>query len=284
MKSLLLTLLSLAATAACFAQRTGDSLYFLLPRDTLQLRFDAGTGELLFDHYLSTGQSLYGTAKFYGLGLEDVYLLNPQLRTAYQPGDRVRVPIPKRAIQTSISRDSVAWFTPVRYQLAPGETLFGLARRTLGWADEAILLRLNPGLNPQTLSAGTILNLGYFKIDGIPPEWQGELEDPYVRQNRGLRELWEQYTPGKKLSTVNGKAAWTKKGDTSKWMALHRTAPLNSLIEIDDPRSRKKLYARVVGRIPEQIYGPNVIVVVSPLLAKAFGVRDNEFYVRTRHF
>jgi len=27
-----------------------------------------------------------------------------------------------------------------------------------------------------------------------------------------------------------------------------------------------------------------VIVVVSPLLVKAFGVRDKQFYVRTRHF
>jgi hypothetical protein len=67
-------------------------------------------------------------------------------------------------------------------------------------------------------------------------------------------------------------------------MALHRTAPINSLIEIEDPRSRKIIYARVVGRIPEQVNDRNVIVVVSPLLVKAFGVRDKHFYVRTRHF
>jgi len=43
------------------------------------------------------------------------------------------------------------------------------------------------------------------------------------------------------MKSKNGKAAWTRKGDANKWMALHRTAPLNSLIEIEDPRSRKTI-------------------------------------------
>ena len=263
---------------------TGDSLYFLRPVDTLTIYNDQGSGQLLFDHYLAPGQTLYGVAKFYGLSLEEVYHLNPKLRVKYEPGNKVRVAVPHVAIREAPAPDSLAWFVPVTYRLRKGETLFGLYKRTFQLPNADRFSRLNPALDVNRLAANQVLNVGHLKLDGIPEGMQAEVEDPYVRRNRGMRQLWEARTKGKKMKSRNGKAAWTSKGDRNKWMALHRTAPLNSLIEIEDPRSRKTIYARVVGRIPDQVTDPNVIVVVSPLLVKAFGVRDRHFYVRTRHF
>lgn len=245
---------------------------------------DVGSGNIQFEHYLARGQTLFAAGQFYGLKLEDVYTLNPNLRTGYDPGDKVKVPIPPKTIRGIAAPDSLAWFVPVYYKMSRGETVFGLSRRTLKLADDSRLMRLNPELNPAALAANTVLHIGYLKLDGIPSAMQGEIEDVYVRRNRGMRELWNNRTKGKRMKEKSGKAAWTTKGDKSKWMVLHRTAPLNSLVEIDDPRSRKVLYARVVGPIPDQSYPPDVILVVSPLLLKAFGVRDKVFYVRTRHF
>lgn len=276
--------LFLALNLSLRAQYTGDSLYFLLPTDSVVLYNDPLAGHLLFDHYLAPRQTLFGVAQFYGLSLEDVYHLNPKLRGGYELGDKVRVPIPSKSVRAAPAPDSLAWFVPVNYRMRRGETLFGLYKRTLNLEEDSRLYQLNSDLNPQTMSAGQILAIGYLKLDGIPKSLQGEIEDPYVRRNRGLRELWRARTKGKKMKSLNGKAAWTRKGDPGKWMALHRSAPINSLIEIDDPRSRKVIYARVVGRIPEQIYAPDITVVVSPLLVKAFGVRDKVFYVRTKHF
>lgn len=241
-------------------------------------------GNMIFNHFLAEGQSLYGTARFYGLRLDDVYTLNPALRAAYKEGDKVRIPIPPRAIRPYRPVDSLAWFTPVYYTMRKGETVYGLYKRTLQRSGDSSLMALNPLLKPEALVPNQVVAVGFLKIDGIPEEMQGEIEDPYVRLNRGLRQLWRTRTAGRKMKEENGKAAWTRKGDRNKWMVLHRTAPINSLIEIDDPRSKKTLYARVVGRIPEQIYPPDVILVVSPLLLKAFGTRDKLFYVRTRYF
>jgi len=235
----------------------------------MYVRNDPGTGNITFEHYLAPGQTLFAAGQFYGLKLADVYTLNPNLRSKYATGDKVRVPIPPRAIRGYVPADSTAWFVPVYYRMVRGETVFGLYKRTLQLPDDGQLMALNPDLNPSALKANTILHIGYLKIDGIPPAMQGMIEDPYVRRNRGMRQLWENRTKGKTMKKENGKAAWTTKGDRSKWMVLHRTAPLNSLIEIDDPRSRKTLYARVVGPIPEQNYPPDVILVVSPLLLKA---------------
>ncbi len=284
MKHFFLTLLAVAICGSAQAQYTGDSLYYLKPFDTMTVHYDAGVGQILFDHYLAPGQTLFGTASFYGLSLDDAYQLNPGLRTKYEPGDMLRVAIPRVAIRPAPAPDSLAWFLPVYYRMGTGETYFGLHKRILQLEDDTYLQALNPNLNPTSMQPNQEVAIGYLKLDGIPKAWQGEIIDPYVRRNRGLRELWELRTAGKTMKQTNGKAAWTKKGDPGKWMALHRTAPINSLIEIEDPRSRKTIYARVVGRIPEQVNDPNVIVVVSPLLVKAFGVRDKHFYVRTRYF
>jgi hypothetical protein len=278
---LLLLLFFAAGTAKLGA--TGDSLYFLLPSDTVILRHDPASDHLLFDHYLAPRQTLYGAAKFYGLSLEEVYRLNPGLRKGYSPGSRVTVAIPRNVLRTSYSPDSVAWFVPVRYHLAPGETLYGLTRRTLQHQDDRRLRQLNPDLDPATLHPGQELTIGYLRLDGIPQDSQRRVEDGYVIRNYALRQQWDVSTMDRTLQQTVGKATWTEGGDQNKWMVLHRNAPIGSLVEIDDPRSRKVLYARVVGRVPEQAYDSRVIMVVSPLLVKAFGVRDREFYVRTRH-
>ena len=250
----------------------------------MYVRNATGGGHIEFEHYLAPGQTLYAASRFYGLQLEDIYTLNPRLRSKYTTGDKVKVSIPPKTIREAAAPDSLAWFVPVYYKMSRGETIFGLHRRTLKLPDDSRIMRLNPDINPAALTANTVLHVGYFKIDGIAGELQGEIQDVYVRRNRGMRELWSNKTRGKKMKEKSGKAAWTTKGDKSKWMVLHRTAPIGSLVEIDDPRSRKVLYARVVGRIPGQSYPPDIILVVSPLLFKAFGVRDKYFYVRTRHF
>ena len=285
MQRLILLCLTLCGLGSLEAQTyTGDDQYFLRTTDTMYVARDPGSGHILFEHYLAPGQTLFAAGQFYGLSLEDVYTLNPNLRSKYETGDKIKVPIPARAIRDAAAPDSLAWFVPVYYRMGRGETVFGLYRRQLGLETDARLMALNPELDPARLPANAVVHVGYLKIDGIPAAMQGEIEDAYVRRNRGMRDLWNNRTRGKKLNKKNGKAAWTTKGDRDKWMVLHRTAPINSLVEIDDPRSRKVLYARVVGRIPEQIYPPDVILVVSPLLLRAFGVRDKFFYVRTRHF
>ena len=272
MKFLFPLLSALLVSGALSGQYTGDSLYYLYPTDTMMLAVDDASSNLVFDHRLAPTQTVYGAAKFYGRNVEDLFALSPGLRKGYDPGDVMRVPIPRSSIRYELPPDSLAWFVPARYALQKGETLYGLANRRLGWLNDAPLRRLNPNIDPAQLKAGVTLNIGYLPVAGFP--FSGKVyADQYQARNAGLRTLWESRTAGKTVPSEDGKAAWTKKGDQNKFMALHRTAPINSIIEITDPRSRRTLYARVIGRVPEQIYHPKIMLVVSPQLVKAFGVR-----------
>jgi hypothetical protein len=241
-------------------------------------------GQLMFSHRIKTGQSLYGIGRYYGLKLDDIYLLNPRLRIGYETGDEVKIVMPSVAVKHFVSYDSIDYFVPVFWTLQKGQTVYGLTHRLLKLPSEEVLAKNNPSLDLANLKVGQQLFIGWLSVDGISSEMQGEVEDPYVRLNTGMRKQWNSISKGKRLHSANGKAAWASNGDRNKFMALHRSAPLNSLIEIMDKRTGKTLYCRVVGRIPDQVYDQNVQVVVSPLLVKAFGVRDRFFYVQVKHY
>jgi len=171
LKKILFTLLVAGFCGGLQAQPfTGDSLYFLRPADTMMVYNDVATGQILFDHYVAPGQTLYGVTKFYGLTLEDIYHLNPKLRSKYETGDKVRVAIPHSIIRAVPAPDSLAWFVPVYYRMRKGETLFGLYKRTLKLPNDEQLLALNPTLDPLHMSANQELAIGYLKLDGIPKE------------------------------------------------------------------------------------------------------------------
>lgn len=254
------------------------------PLDSIIIVADPMSNNLEFNYVLPAGTSLYAAGRQFGLSMDDVYLLNPKFRLGYSVGDEMRVPLPRPAIRSYIPYDSINFYCPVYYEFRRGETLYGLIHRSLKLEDEQVLYINNPGLSAETLFPGQLLFIGWLSVAGITDEMQGAIEDPYIKSNTGLREAWNSISANKRLTTQKGKAAWTREGDRSKFMALHRTAPINSLIEIMDKRTGKILYCRVVGRIPDQVYDPNVQVVVSPLLVKAFGVRDRFFYVQVKHY
>lgn len=261
-----------------------DSTPYLALSDSILLQEDRMANQLKFVHRIKNGQSLYGVAAYYGLKLDDIYLLNPRLRAGYQTGDEVEIVMPPVALRSFIPYDSIDYFVPAFWTLEKGQTIYGLTHRLLKLPSEEVLYINNPGIEQGNLKLGQQLFIGWMSINGISSEMQAEVEDPYVRLNKGMREQWESSSKGKKLKSANGKAAWASNGDRNKFMALHRTAPLNSLVEIMDKRTGKTLYCRVVGRIPDQVYDQNVQVVVSPLLVKAFGVRDRYFYVQVKHY
>ncbi|MEM6396796.1 MAG: LysM domain-containing protein [Bacteroidota bacterium] len=278
--SLLFYLLALCLSA----KATGDSLHYLLPTDTLILYPDRVSGHLVFDHQIEDGQTLYGLSQHYGLPIEDFYYLNPDLRGSYDPGISAQIAIPSVVLKPVIQVDSMPFYSPVFWEFAAGQSIFGLVNRHLHWPSDEMIVYNNPGLDPSNMKVGQRIFIGWLAIAGISEDLQPEVIDPFVRQNRGLAEQWRNRSAGKRLNVAAGKAAWIEEGDPNQFLALHRTAKVGSLIEVLDKRTGKVLYCRVVGRIAGQVYDPNVVVVVSPLLVRAFGVRDRFFSVQVKHY
>ncbi len=67
--------------------------------------------------------------------------------------------------------------------------------------------------------------------------------------------------------------------DGSKMLALHRTAPIGTVIKITNPMTQKSTFAKVVGKFTESESTKNVIIVLTRAVADLVGALDKKFQV-----
>ena len=87
----------------------------------------------------------------------------------------------------------------------------------------------------------------------------------------------------RRMVTQNGVAQWAKSGPTTQGLyVLHPSAPVNSVVEISNPMTHRKIYAKVLSNMPPKLYPDDISVVVSPGVANLLGAIDSRFYVKLR--
>ena len=281
MRLTLLLLLFLLEYVPMQAQQ--DSVPYLTPTDTL-FTYLHPMGEVMFTHEIKTKQTLFSLAKFYGLTLQALYAYNPHVSAHYSPGDRLSIPLPLKAIIRQTPPPALLpSLALVYYRVQRGETVYGICKRTFEVTPEWLMLQ-NPELS-NGLKPGQLLRIGWVSTLGIPPEWREVRGGPYARLNHPLKLEYFRRSTDRRITEERGAATWPRDlDDNSGFFCLHRTAPVNSLVEVYNPLTRQTMYLKVSGRLPERVYDRNTLVVVSPLAAKALGVKDDRFYVHLKHY
>ena len=262
---------------------TGDSLNYLTRFDTVFLMTNAFQ-EKIFTHRIAPKQTLYSLAKFYGLSIHDLYYYNPGLRSrGVSVGTPVSIPIPNSAIQRYKGADFAIWkYAPVYYVVKRGDTIYRIAKTYFRMTIEEMMER--NGLEDMTMKVGQVLHVGWMKLGGISMDQRKVAGGPLAERNRAMRMIFMQRSNGRKAYEEQGAASWKSKAkEDTDFYALHLKAPLNSVIEVENPMMRRKVYVKVVGRIPITTYDDNVKVVLSPLAAKFLGAKDSKFFVKVKY-
>lgn len=85
------------------------------------------------------------------------------------------------------------------------------------------------------------------------------------------------------ITEVNNKglAVWIDDDnlDATKSYALHRTAPVGTVVKITNPMTDRSVFAKVVGRFTENQTTKDVIIVLTKATADAIGALDKRFLV-----
>ncbi|TAK39530.1 MAG: LysM domain-containing protein [Saprospiraceae bacterium] len=265
------------------AQATGDSLQYLTPKDTVFLQVDE-MGNKVFLHHLEKGQTLYSMARFYGLKIETIFAFNPNINAAgpIPQGLSVKVPIPNPAVVKC--RDSLharEHYAPVMYVVKRGDTFYHIAKTCFGVPLDTLYKRNH--LSSFIVHEGQCLFIGWLSTAGIADSLQ--IGNSLGVPTHSLSFIFQTEKAAGTMYSQNGAAYWQreKKGATD-FYALHRTAPVGSVIQITNPMKRKVAYAKVIGKIPDRAYGDDVIVVLSPSIAKLLGAKDPRFFVEVQYF
>jgi LysM repeat protein len=260
---------------------TGDSTKYLTLKDTIFISLDDKSGEKIFEHKIQKGQTLYSLARFYGLNEEELYPYNPNLKSnVVGLGQIIKLPIPNAAIKRFKGDNFKRWkYAPIAFKVKKGDNLYKIAKTLFHMPIDSVVKWNN--LPNETIAPGQILHVGWMSLNGVPDSVRNLRKSTIDLKKK---ELEAKFSGQKKSIEQKGAAFWQKKGNpNTHYYCLHRTAKVGSIISVTNGMNFKTLYAKVIGKIPQNAFGDEVIIIVSPSVAKQLGAKDERFFVKIKY-
>lgn len=285
-------------------------------------------------HKTMPKQTLFSISNFYGLSIDDIFALNPDIKEkGLTIGKLVKIDLPEKAIIKSRKKGYYKWKSiPIVYEVEDGENLFRISKEYFDQPVDTIVAFSKK--KDKIIHNGEQLIIGWLDAKGIPDSLHSKvkpnksvavLKDKEqlakeifekqitkesvkkivdqknvvskvvsTKKDTIKRESTKSNTPKKDTIIptpvveyveyqTQGVAFWSKSNyQNNDLYVLHRKAPINSYIEINNPMKRKTTYAKVIDRIPEGT-NSDVEVVLSPATAKMLGARDPKFFVKIKY-
>ncbi len=285
------------------------------PADSIGQEFRGG--QRFVRHRVAQSETLYALARRYHVAVDQITAANPQLKNGLAIGEVVLVPRPggARPAATPAPASAAAktppasapaaasGSAPARYTVAKGETLFGIARRFS--LSPAELIQLNHLPDGGTVRVGQELLLREAGGGSAPvaaaPTRPSEVPAPTPRVNPNAPAQIATITTAKEADappaeraptrasevvtrvTESGIAAAIAGSGTDKYLALHKTAPVGTIMQVRNQMNGQSVYVRVIGELPDTGENSNMLVRLSPRAVQKLGTNDAKFRVETSY-
>ncbi|HIY75819.1 MAG TPA: LysM peptidoglycan-binding domain-containing protein [Candidatus Sphingobacterium stercorigallinarum] len=255
-------------------------------------------GKTYITHPIHAKDTYYSLSRIYGVPVKNI--MDANNRKSLRVGDFAHIPAAEKNItkktdsSDAISstqettntkplgsgvRETVTGKVLTEYKVGAKETLFSIARRFGSTVED--VKKLN-GLDSDALKEGQVLKIpdGPVSItttSTAPSAINIPLPDNITREeiefetNRyGIREKKEK---GIGIWMDNLEA----RGKSN--LALHRTAPVGTILKITNPLTKSVTFAKVVGKFSETAESKDAIVILSKSAASYIGALDRRFLI-----
>lgn len=244
-------------------------------------------GERFVLHKIEHQETYYKLSRDYNVPVGKIQSTNKN--KSLRLGDIVRIPRGKAELPV-VTKVAPATTQSVvaqqqdytEYIVGKSETLYSISRRFE--IDVEDIKKFN-NLTSNTLRDGQLLripNAGLVKPEPTPVvvqptqvitpiEERQPIDDSMFKSNKyGIREKKER-----------GIGVWLESLSSNSQMslALHKSAPVGTILKITNPMNRNVTFAKVVGKFNDNHETQNAIVVLSKSVATSIGALDKKFQV-----
>lgn len=240
------------------------------------------SGNFYLRHKIKKGQTLYSLKKFYNIDIPQINFCNPGIDfNDLAIGQIIRIPVSKKIFKESKHESEQK---PIYYKIKPKETLYNLCKNIFN-------INLNYCCNINKLPNCAInenqkIILGYLNSDGIHDSLsiKMEISDVIAEDNMRNKKLYEKKLFINNLeSQIQGIAYWESTLNLSsknKLYVLCSKVETGAIVRIENPMTRKYLYAEVVEKKPENSNTLDALIVLTPAVAKGLSAIDSKFHVK----
>lgn len=231
-------------------------------------------GKEVIIHRVEPKESYYALSRLYKINVKDIITLNTN--KSLKVGDLIKVPT-NRIFNTEPAKEPEKIIENqdfTEYKVGSKETLYTIAKRFQVSVDDIIVFN--------KLANSTIRENQFLKI----PQNPLPLKEPRKSETiETIEELNSRPLPADRygLTQVNnqGIGVWMENLNTTdgKMLALHKSAPIGTIIKITNPMTQRTTFAKVVGKYSDSNENRDSIIIISKSTANLLGAIDKRFLV-----
>lgn len=270
--------------------------------------------EILVLHKVKSGQTLYSLSRRYGTSVKSIRDENGGLTTGLKVGQTLKIPYGKEvkaAVPVAVASDAKL------HTVAKGETLFSISRK-YGLKVEQLKTLNKLSSNALSLGQKLVVEAGTpapvqqtRPVETVPTE---EAVTTNNRENLGTSD--PETTPEAVDTTITPVAVDTavtavqteevpatyagtpfeeikeegvaelieEEEPSTKFLALHKTAKVGTVIKIRNLKNDLTVYVRVVGQIPNTSDNENVLIKINKRAHDQLKALDPRFMAELSYF
>ncbi len=253
-------------------------------------------------HTVQPKETMFSISRKYGVSLADIKKWNNLKNTELSIGQKLKIwqpkSSPKNNTSTTVKKNTQKSLVKAKngqliHTVTAHETLYSLSKKYNTTISE--IRKLNK-LTTFSLSEGQKL---IIKKEGTAkevatPKYQVvdnkriSNNSQYKDYDRSMEEIKKINTPetvkprktgfNKVIEKGFAEVIETQKG-TKKWLALHRKAPIGSILRVKNEMNNLWVFVRVIGRLPETGINSKVLIKISKTAYDKLGAINDRFPV-----
>lgn len=273
----ILIIILLSITNSAFA-----SNYKILSSTKDTLKTEIIKDKVFVLHKVQAGQTLYSLVRMYNSTMPEVMAANPVLnnQVAIKVNQVLYFPLMKNGKQVTAkalkkeeksSKKEIAGTKGI-HEVSAGETVYSISRKYN--IDISDFVEAN-GIEENKLSQGQKLIID-------PEEIKKALKSSILDKPKFI--ALEQVAVGKKITQEGVAEVINTTNRSNNYLALHRTAPVGSIIKITNGANGATITAKVVGNLSETGPDQEILVKLSPYAYYKLKPKDSKIRAEVVYF